>query len=372
MTKATRRPAIRDRRGAIIPLVCLLLPLIVGLAAFSINFAHMQLISTQAQIASDASVRGAGRTFSLTGDLVAARTMARTLASRNLIGNNVLDLPDSCFTLGSSTRRSSAERFQFTPVAQLPRNASANSLRILIQETNQQHLMPNILAQRTFHLNRVAISSQVEVDIALVLDRSGSMAYATNEAPNGYFFPAAAPPGWAFGHRVPPRSRWLDLVNASNAFLTFLEGSFVDEHVSLATYGSTATSDRPMSSNYATIRQGIDVYTRSFPAGATNIEAGIITGAGLLQRGRPFASKVMVLMTDGIRTAGGDPIHQASSLGRQGVIIYTVTFSDQADRAAMQRVAQAANGLHFHAASGADLTQAFQAIARSIPTIITQ
>jgi hypothetical protein len=61
------RTSHRPRRGAIVPLVCLLLPVLIVLAAFSINFAHMELVRTQAQVAADASVRAAGRTFTLTG-----------------------------------------------------------------------------------------------------------------------------------------------------------------------------------------------------------------------------------------------------------------------------------------------------------------
>lgn len=371
-------PAIKSsqralrRRGAIMPLFCILLPILVALAAFSINYANMQLIGTQAQIAADASVRGAGRTFALTGDIVAARNMARSLASRNLVGTKTLLLPDSCFTLGSSTRNSTEERFLFTPMGQQYSNSFANSLRIIVDEADQRHLLPNMFSQQTFGIDRTAISAQVEVDIALVLDRSGSMAYASDEVPSGFTLPAAAPPGWAFGHPAPPLSRWLDLVDASNSFLTFLEQSIVDEHVALATYGTTATANRILSGDYSTIREGIDVYTQSFGSGATNIEAGLSEGANLLESGRPFASKVLVLMTDGIRTAGLDPLPQATSLGKQGVIIFTVTFSDQADKLTMQSLSLAANGQHFHAASGVDLRHIFESIAKSIPTIITQ
>lgn len=367
-----RQKKLPSRRGAVVPMVCLLLPMLIVLAAFSINFAHMELVRTQAQIASDASVRAAGRTFALTGDLNASKAMARTLAARNAIGGKPLALPDSAFTLGASTRTYTAERFNFKPMGEVSAGTKANSLRIVVDDSTQRHLFPSFGGSQTFNFNRTAISTQVEVDISLVLDRSGSMAYASNETANGWFLPKAAPPGWDFGQYAPPQSRWLDLVNASNAFLNYLEQSFVDEHVALATYGSTATIDRPLNSKYATIRQGIDVYTKNFPSGATNIQDGIIKGAALLSSGRVFASKVMVVMTDGIRTAGGDPIPEATKLGKEGVIIYTVTFSNEADQSTMKKVATAGNGKHFHASSPAALTEAFETIARSIPTIITQ
>lgn len=361
----------RSRQGAVVPLVCIMLPVLIILAAFSINFAHMELIRTQAQIASDAAVRAAGRTFSLTGSLADARTAARSIAAQNLVGGRVMSLPDSSFVLGTSTRATSAQRFAFQPLP-TGSTARANAMRISVNQQDLQPLFSGITGMESYGYSRTAVSTQVEVDIVLVLDRSGSMAYAADERVTGFFFPQAAPPGWNFGMAVPPRSRWLDLVSASDAFLRILEGSFVAEQVGLVTYGDSSTLDRALSPTYTTIRDGIGRYTRNYPAGATNIAAGIATGNTVLSRGRNFASKVMVLMTDGIRTAGGDPVPTATTLGNQGIIIYTVTFSNEADQTAMRRVATAGNGQHFHASTGVSLQSAFENIARSIPTIITE
>ena len=361
-----------SRRGAVVPLVCILLPVLIILAAFSINFAHMELVRTQAQIASDASVRAAGRTFALTGNLDSAKLAARNIAQRNPVGGKTLPLPDSSFVMGASTRKFTAERFNFQTVGSIGPTTKPNALRITVNESNLRHLFPSLTGSQSFGFQRTAISTQVEVDIVLGLDRSGSMAYAADEKASGFVYPKAAPPGWNFGQAAPPRSRWLDLVNASDAFLKYLEESFVAENVALATYGDTATMDRAMTPTYTTIRQGIDGYTKKYPSGATNISDGITKGATLLKNGRAFASKVMVVMTDGIRTAGVDPVAGATTLGKEGVIIYTVTFSNEADQSTMQKVAAAGSGKHFHATTSASLQSAFETIARSIPTIITE
>ncbi|MFO0264029.1 MAG: vWA domain-containing protein [Planctomycetota bacterium] len=366
------RTSHRPRRGAIVPLVCLLLPVLIVLAAFSINFAHMELVRTQAQVAADASVRAAGRTFTLTGSLDAARTAARNVATRTPIGTQTLPLPDSSFVLGSSTRAFTSTRFSFTPTD--PKNPAIkpNAMRVSVNQDNFQHLFSGIDGMQNFAYNRTAVSTQVEVDIVLVLDRSGSMAYAADEKAVAIAYPKAAPPGWVFGMAAPPKSRWLDLVNASDAFLNYLDQSFVAESVGLVTYGDTATMDRSVSPTYSTIRAGIDKYTKNYPVGATNISDGIAKGTTILNSGRAFASKIMVLMTDGIRTAGVNPVPSATTLGGQGVIIYTVTFSAEADQATMKSIAAAGNGMHFHAPTGAALQSAFETIARSIPTIITE
>ena len=369
------KPQTSARRGAITTLVAIMLPMLVILAAFAMNFAYMELSRTQAMIAADASARAAGRTFALTGSLAQAKTNAQNAANRNPIAGQVLQLRDSDFITGVSTRASSADRFNFSPSTNDP-----NSLKVVINRNSSganggiSHLFPNVFGQSSFEISRTAISTRVDVDIAFVMDRSGSMAFAADEVSTPFSLPVNAPPGWFFGQPAPPRSRWLDLDQAARAFLTELSTSPVNEQVALVTYGSSARIDRAMTGNYSQIQGGMDFYTNAFPSGATNIGDGLNRGASALAGGRQFASKVIVLMTDGRRTPGlgPNPVSVANNLARQGVIIFTVTFSDEAEQTEMRNVANAGMGKHFHAIDAASLTTVFETIARTIPTILTQ
>ncbi len=78
------------------------------------------------------------------------------------------------------------------------------------------------------------------MDIALVLDRSGSMAYASNESANGSVPPAAAPIGWTFGQPVPSPSRWRELSTAVASFINLVETSGHNEQLSLSTYSTSS------------------------------------------------------------------------------------------------------------------------------------
>ena len=363
------------RRGAITTLVALMLPMLVILAAFAMNFAYMELTRTQAMIAADASARAGGRTFALTGSLANAKLNAQNAANRNLIAGSALTLRDSDFITGVSTRATSADRFNFSPSTNNP-----NSLKVVINRSSSginggiSHLFPNIFGARSFEITRTSVSTRVDVDIAFVMDRSGSMAFAANEVSTPINIPVNAPTGWFFGDPAPPLSRWLDLDNAARAFLTELSSSPVNEQVALVTYGSSASIDRSMTGNYAQIQSGLSFYTNSFPSGATNIGDGLNKGASALGGGRNFASKVIVLMTDGRRTPGlgPNPVNVATNLAQQGVIIFTVTFSDEAEQNEMRNVANAGMGKHFHAIDAASLITVFETIARTIPTILTQ
>ena len=51
----------RQRRGAVIPMLAILLPVVIILAAFAINIAYLELNRTEMFIASDAVSRATGR-----------------------------------------------------------------------------------------------------------------------------------------------------------------------------------------------------------------------------------------------------------------------------------------------------------------------
>jgi Ca-activated chloride channel family protein len=53
-------------------------------------------------------------------------------------------------------------------------------------------------------------------------------------------------------------------------------------------------------------------------------------------------------------------------------MIFTVTFSDEANQAAMQQVASIGLGKHFHAPNAASLIAVFGEIAKFLPTLITE
>jgi Ca-activated chloride channel family protein len=373
-----RRPIRRDRnlrrQGSIMAMVAFTLPMLIILAAFVVNFAYIELTRTQALIASDAATRAGGRTFSLTGDIALARIKAREAAKLNPVAGKALELKDSAFVLGASTRTKATERFKFQP-----NTTPANALRITVTRNADNggavdHIFANILEERSFTLTRSSISTRVEVDIAFVVDRSGSMAYAADQVANLKYLPKSAPPTWKFGQPAPTASRWRDLEKAAQTFLDNLKTSAVDEQVSLVTYGNSASIDRNMTADYNTISSGMSFYTNSYPTGATNIGDGIVKAASALKSGRPFASKVIVLMTDGIATPGlgPDAASEAKKLAEQGVITFTVTFAAEAGQAAMKKVASNGMGLHFHADNAAVLSQVFEKIARTIPTVLTK
>jgi Mg-chelatase subunit ChlD len=217
-------------------------------------------------------------------------------------------------------------------------------------------------------------SNQIEVDISLVIDRSGSMAYADNEPAVFPPLPAAAPQDWFFDGPAPSPSRWRDAVRAVDMFIAELESSPMQELVSLTTYSTDAELDVPLTNQYAQIRTALDGYTQYFTSGKTNIGGGIEGGRNGLSSplARPFAAKVLIVLTDGIDTMGSNPIQAAKDANEDEIMIFSITFAQEADQQTMRQVAEEGQGKHYHAASGTSLAAIFRDIARQLPILLSK
>jgi hypothetical protein len=87
---------------------------------------------------------------------------------------------------------------------------------------------------------------------------------------------------------------------------------------------------------------------------------------------RPWANKVIVVLTDGIHNTGTDPIYAANEASNEKILIFTITFALEADQALMSQVASIGMGKHYHATSGVALNEVFRDIARTLPILITR
>ena len=84
---------------------------------------------------------------------------------------------------------------------------------------------------------------------------------------------------------------------------------------------------------------------------STNMGEGLLRAIESLTsiHAREDAAKVIVLMSDGHSSTGPDPVSIAESAADLGITIYTVSVGYGADRAQLQNIAAAANGVEFYA-----------------------
>ena len=122
--------------------------------------------------------------------------------------------------------------------------------------------------------------------------------------------------------------------------------------MSLETFGSTAFHEVDLTDNLQTIEDTLYARQAAHYNGSTNMGEGLqiaiksLTGPDA----RANASKVIVLMSDGVSNKGPNPIGVAESAGDLGITIYTVSVGFGADRSTLQAIAAAGNGVEFYAA----------------------
>jgi hypothetical protein len=240
-------------------------------------------------------------------------------------------------------------------------------------------LVGGILGRTTFEPRHVATASQIDQDIVLVLDRSGSMAW--DESGDEWSYPAGKDQ-CATPHAT--LSRWSKAAAAVNAFLDAVELTRPIEHVSIVSFSSNSSScgrsvlsstiDSNLSVNYSLARSAIAQLGSQPIIGGTNVAAGIdkavevLTGANI----RPFAQKTIIVMTDGQWNEGRSPVLAARDAAARGIKVHAITFSENADETSMQGVATEGGGKHFHAPDGNALRQIYEEIAFTLQIILTQ
>lgn len=402
-------------------MMAFMLPILAIMAAFAINTAHMQLTRTELSVATDVAARAGGRAFSEHQDVGSAKQAIRVTAALNSVNGDPLRIRESDsaneIEFGRTQQYNGTEsRYHFikiptSDVASGNVVASAvrvNGLRSADGLSGRVPLIiPGLLDASDFSTTQDSVAMQVDRDISLILDRSGSMGEFDIDFPygsspwnsNAYYAAYQAGIlgryynyGWRYYYQsgqnsmtyqqwaytnyfnlgVAPTTPWQDLLEAVDAFLDVLDTTSQEEQVSLASYATYGSLDTSLEKNHQTVRTKV---ANLYPDGWTAIGRGMEEGidALLAEEARPFAAKTMVVLTDGVHNTGTSPITVAQNFMNNYLLtIHTVTFGEGADQDLMAQLATVGGGKHYHAANGDQLIAIFEEIANNLPTILTE
>jgi len=334
-----------NRRGTMIVLVAMMLVMLLMTVTFSIDVAYMQLTRTELRAATDAAARAAAEALSRQQSTRAAQRAAKQVARRNLVGGQPLLLRNSEIVPGRS-EFSTTGIWKFTPGGTPP-----NAIKVYGKRTtgSRSGAVPlffgGIFGFAEFEPEHEAVASQLDRDVALVVDHSGSM------NSNG---------------------RWDGLIAAIDVFMTEIDRTPQREVVSLSGYSTNAARIQPLTDDSFLITQALGQLS---PGGWTNIGGGLLVGSDSLAEDaerRVLAAKTIVLLTDGNHNIGTDPLVAAQTALSRGHVVHTITFGSGANSTLMEQVAALTGGRYYHAADNAQLLQVFREIALTLPVVLSQ
>ncbi len=323
-------------------LIMLMLVVVLAMTIFAVDIAYMQLVKTELRTSTDAAARAGSEALARTQSVDAARQAARDAAAANRVAGDPLLLDDADIVFGTAAA-SNFGVFTFQPGAN-----PINSVRVLGRRSGGSPsgkvplFLGSLLGTGTFEPELQSTTTSVVRDIALVLDRSGSMA---------------------------SQNKINELKIAVNIFLDIMDATTSDERVSLTSYSTTGTKDQDMTSNLNLVRSAVNQMPA---AGFTAIGQGLQIGSDSLvfdSNSRPFAEKTIILLTDGIENRGPFTIPVLNGILPRNQVIHTITFGAGADQNLMRQVASATGGTHTHAPSGQALRDAFETIARTLAVL---
>ena len=387
----TRASRVRSRRGSILMLAGAAFFALVALAGLSINVAYMELVRTEQRLATDAAAKAALVVLGQSQSQTQARQAAKAIAALHRVAGRSVVLDDSDIEIGASTGNANGT-YSFNQSASSS-SVVNNSVRVNSNLSKMQGggiptiLLPQMMGLTTFTSQQTAVSTRIDMDVCLVVDRSGSMAWSLGSTAFAY-------PGNLAGlspiqnyFKLPHAtlSRWAALTSAVNVFSTVLNEAPIKSRVALASYSSNftfgvwtsvvASVDQSLTTDYTTLVQKLNHLATQPLIGNTNIAAGLREGVNALTD--PNLTKIttcksIVLLTDGILSQGDDPVALATIARSMNIRIHTIAFSAQADVALMQQVAQAGGGQCYVAPNAASLEAAFRTIATTLPNMLTE
>lgn len=410
----------KGRRGSILIFAVALFTMMIAVSGFSINCAYIELVRSEQRLATDAATKAASLTLARTQSITAARDAAKRIAAYHSVAGSSIVLSDSMIKFGAATRQTNGT-YAFTAIANPSSTSVVNAVQINSTLLSRQGggastlLFTKLMDSQTpgdsythnFSPNISTTVTRMDLDVCLVVDRSGSMAWDLSNS--SFSYPASITGSKIQKYVTAPHStlsRWAVLGRSVNLFLSILDDNVFLPRISLATFSSNfdgqqedyaryynsifrnpsdpplpqlksvvATLDQTLTTNYSTVSNRLTAIGQQPLIGDTNVAAGLRLGVNELSdpaKSRLTASKHIILFCDGMMTEGDDPVAIATAARSANIRVSTIAFGSQADTNLMRAIATAGGGSFYTANSETELQSVFRQIAQTLPSVLTK
>jgi len=354
-------------------------------AAFCVNLTQLATAKTEIRLACDAAAKAGAVVLGQSQSTTQARAAAKNIAQNHAVSGIQMRVSDADIQFGNGATLANGKydfRLNVQPLNAVRVNTKLEQGSLAGMGT----YVFGALSPTQFSLYYGSVATRVDHGLCLVVDRSGSMAWDTTNVPWSYYQPSGAQPIIQF-YFLPPHpthSRWAALKVSVNTFLNEVEALPFQCKVGLVSYSSNfvfglfnsvaSTIEDDLMTNYSSVRASMDAIGNKEIIGNTNIASGMQSAITVLtgNQARLTAKKTMILLTDGLKTQGTDPLVIAQAAAQANITIHTITFSGQADQALMAQVAAIGGGNHYHAPTPSQLSVVFSTIAKTLPAVLTQ
>ena len=232
---------------------------------------------------------------------------------------------------------------------------SANTVRVRAT-MNSPSLFAKVLSLTDFPVAATAEATRLDPDVAIIIDRSGSMCHDSH--PSG---------------GCPTNGPWQPFTTVQQVAKAFVDEIPGTPVFTLISFSTTAHLDIALTSNRTAVKAAIDGLR---PNGGTDIAAGLNAAIDQLLTATGNPPELVVLLTDGkSNTVNGHNVGESSPLPAEaliaaanrahdeGIIVYGINYGSQTDDALMSQVAQITEGAFYKAPNTASLAGIYADIA---------
>lgn len=358
------------RRGSALVILSAMILVALAIASYAINVEYMEFVRTQMQISTDVSVRAACRALIDSGNSSNAMLAAQRLANENRVAGRTLVYSNQDMSLTTATRLSVDESYDYNSSRTNPNTVSLSANFFQRTAAGIDMIFPTFGVPMNFRPVKSATAVQSDIDMAIVFDCSSSMVWPDFESS-----PTESLINLNGLASLPPESRWNFAESGVLDMLSRMELTPAEEHVGLCTFGNLGSINASLTFNYSEVRSALTSCEFPYLGGLSNVSDGLEQAGEILsdkQYARPWACRIVLLISDGKRTTGSDPVNAASLLADQYIQVYTISIADEADQILMQQIAEAGNGEHLHATNASQFGDLFSQLSRRIPILITK